>query len=110
MKRFQQMTLSDSPAFSRRNQRCLLRCLSGRARVETALVSLATLPTLPGLTSLKMTAPLVLKHQQGATKRGVNRVQSHIARCRLDDTSPCPERQVEKLSVLLWPVQKGGSF
>ena len=59
--------------------------------------------------SIENNCPVVLSAPQGATKRRVNCVRSHIARCRLDDNSPCPERQVE-LSLLLWPVEKIGSF
>jgi hypothetical protein len=59
---------------------------------------------------LLKTAPPMLVTPAGRNQCGVSRASRTSARCRLDDTSPCPERQVEKLSLLLWPVQKGRLF
>lgn len=61
-----------------------------------------THPPAPAFT--KNNCPVVFLAPQGATKRRVSRASRTSGRCRLDSSSPCPERQVEKLSLLRRPV------
>jgi hypothetical protein len=87
------------PTFSRCNRRRLSRCLfrAGKGVRRGGLIS-CRCPSLPDSLNFKKNRLVGASNTNNAQqKRGVNRVQLHIAKYRLDGNSPCPERQVEKL-------------